>query len=57
MTDMAQKTDVTLHRHFGKVIRQTIDLLLVLVPLFTVLYFLFDPKVFDAFTAWLVRFL
>jgi hypothetical protein len=40
-----------------KIIRHTIDLLLVFVPLLVVLYFLFDPKAFDAFSAWLIRLL
>jgi hypothetical protein len=40
-----------------KIIRNAIDLLLVFVPLLAVLYFLFDPKAFDAFSAWLIKLL
>jgi len=40
-----------------KIIRHSVDLLLVFVPLLVVLYFLFDPKAFDAFSAWLIKLL
>ena len=38
-------------------IKYTIDALLILVPLFGVTYFLFDPTAFNAFLAWLMRIL
>ena len=34
-------------------IRYGIDALLILVPLVVLMYFLFDPAAFNAFTAWL----
>ena len=36
-------------------IRYGIDALLILVPLVVLMYFLFDPAAFNAFTAWLAR--
>jgi len=38
-------------------IKYTIDALLILVPLFGMMYFLFDPTAFNAFLAWLMRIL
>jgi hypothetical protein len=38
-----------------KVIRYTLDAVLIFVPLAGMLYFLFDPAAFNAFLAWLVH--
>lgn len=37
------------------IVKYTIDLLLIFVPLAAVTYFLFNPSAFNAFTAWLVH--
>jgi hypothetical protein len=36
-------------------IKYGIDALLIAVPLLGMTYFLFDPEVFNAFTAWLIH--
>ena len=36
-------------------IKYGIDALLIVVPLFGMTYFLFDPEAFNAVTAWLMR--
>jgi hypothetical protein len=38
-------------------IKYTIDALLILIPLFGMTYFLFDPTAFNAFLAWLMQIL
>jgi hypothetical protein len=42
-------------RKMPPAIRYGIDALLILVPLVVLMYFLFDPAAFNAFTAWLAR--
>jgi hypothetical protein len=37
------------------IVKYTIDVLLIFVPLAGVIYFLFEPDAFNAFLAWLVR--
>jgi hypothetical protein len=37
------------------IVKYAIDLLMIFVPLAGVMYFLFNPSAFNAFTAWLVR--
>ncbi len=38
-----------------RIIKYTFDALLIFAPLAAVIYFLFNPDAFNAFSAWLVR--
>jgi hypothetical protein len=51
----SESIDIGRMRKMPPAIRYGIDALLILVPLVVLMYFLFDPAAFNAFTAWLAR--